>query len=425
MMDSFRFLLKKTTNLKRFNYIEHNPYSRNTCTLSMDPTSANLSHLIFGPGPRGGDGGLRSQAEGIVEKLTVYTWPVGPRSNDASLAVMAYFTAYGRSESVSPSSWATWAFSYIMLAFPEMQVVAKTQNEREYQFKPLPRDFVAALVAVSAAAEDYDDDNPEAYREVVRLIPSLTGLPSVPVNEEFFPAQLAASATVQAVYGFTSLLIFLAGKKIDDKNASTITERRPSNLINAYQIPEPATFFLTGEGKMSPEAHRYVNQAWVTYAHMRTAVISEAARFSVGTSLPQRVTFTIVKLIEYAGMQQATFIHEFLQAMPQCVNYACIRPSLNAYTTSLREVAATPGYLQPYFKVINGERTRAFHRNSILVLSSCATAYKKYTTPSMKNFNLGEGATQAVNMYDAEAARRGHSTLQGLATPATEDNDIE
>jgi hypothetical protein len=135
--------------------------------------------------------------------------------------------------------------------------------------------------------------------------------------------------------------------------------------------------------------------------------------------------YTMAKMIEFAGMQQATFIHEFLQAMPQSVNYSCIRPSFNAYTISLREVAETPSYLQPFFKVIHGERTRAFHRNSILTLSACATAYKKYTTPSMKNFNLGEGATQAVNMYDAEAVRRGHSTLQGLATVEPETADVE
>lgn len=391
----------------------------------MDSVSANLSHIIFGPGPRGGDGGLRSQEEGIVEKLTVYHWPRGEYSNDSQLAVLAFFTAYGKSESISPSTWATWAFSYIMLAFPGMKELARNENEREYNFIPLPSAFVQALVNAASAAEDYDDENPDAYRQVISNIPILPSLPEIPISEGSFPPELAATATVQAVYGYTSLLMFLAGKKIDEKNSSTITERRPYNLINAYNIPEPSAYCLAGEGKMSSAAHKYVNQAWVTYAHMRTAVITEAARFATGTSLAQRVTYTVVKLMEYSGMQQATFIHEFLQAMPQAVNYSCIRPSYNAYTTSLREVAAKPGYLQPYFKLIHGERTRAFHRNSILTLSACATAYKKYTTPSMKNFQLGDGATQAVNMYDAEAARKGHTTLQGLTVHETENDEIE
>jgi hypothetical protein len=391
----------------------------------MDPQSAALSHRVFGPGPRRGDGGLLSQAEGIIEALTVYTWPTGRFSGDSQLAVLSFFTAFGRSESVSPSAWATWSFTYLMLCFPEFVAVVRSQNEREYAFKPLPRAFVESLVNASAAAQDFDDSNPDAYENVIRGIPAVSGLPEIPRTSVGFPPELAAAETVPAVYGFAGLLVFLAGKKIAEKNSSTITERRPGNIRDAYNIPEPATFFLTGDGKMGPNAHQYVNQAWVTYAHMRTGVIGEVARFAAGISLPQRVVYTMAKMIEFAGMQQATFIHEFLQAMPQSVNYSCIRPSFNAYTISLREVAETPSYLQPFFKVIHGERTRAFHRNSILTLSACATAYKKYTTPSMKNFNLGEGATQAVNMYDAEAVRRGHSTLQGLATVEPETADVE
>lgn len=391
----------------------------------MDVASANLSHQIFGPGLRTGDGGLRSQAEGIVEKLVVYHWPDAKLSDDAKLSLLSFFTAYGRSESVSPSSWATWAFSYLTLSFPDFQDRAKVENDREYAFKPLPTAYVQAMVELASAAEDYDDTAPNLYSDAVRNVPVLTGLPEIAKTPEFFPPDLAATATIQSVYGYAALILFLAGKKINEKNATTITERRPGNLRDAYNIPEPATFALLGDGKMGSNAHSYISQAWITYSHMRVAIISEVARFQEGVSLAQRVVYTIVKMMEYSGMQQATFIHEFLQALPQCVNYSCIRPSLNAYTTSLREVAAAPGYLQPYYKIIHGERTRAFHRNSILTLSACATAYKKYTTPSMRNFTLGEGATQAVNMYDAEAVRKGHSTLQGLTSSDPVKEEVE
>jgi len=392
----------------------------------MDASSANLSHQIFGPGPRLGDGGLRSQAEGVIEQLTIYTWPKGETpSNDAKLAVLAFLTAHGRSDGVSPSSWATWAFTYVVLAFPELVQVIRAENDREYIFKALPKQYMQAVVSLSEAAEDYDEESPDKYRESVRNVPSLAGMPEVPKTEEAFPPDLAATEIIQAIYGYVSLVVFLAGKRINEQNPSTITEKRPSNLVNAYKIPEPAAYILTGDGRMGSKAHLYLNQAWVTYAPVRLAVVSEMARFSTGASLPQRVVYTIFKMMEYAGMQPATFIHEFLQAMPQCVNYSCIRPSLNAYTTSLREVAAAPGYLQPYYKLIHGERTRAFHRNSILTLAACATAWKKYTTPSMKFFKLGDGATKAVNMYDAEAVRRGHTTLEGLMVAEAREEEEE
>nr|WKE35260.1 hypothetical protein [Plasmopara viticola lesion associated mononegaambi virus 2] len=390
----------------------------------MDTASANLSHQVFGPGLRTQDGQLVSVAEGIVKRLVVYHWPRKNITDQAKLSVLAYFTAYGRSESISPSAWATWAFSYVTLAFEQMQGLARAQNDREFEYRPLPYDFIEAIVTLENACEDYDE-HPEVYAQAATRVPHLPNIPDMPSNEETFPPELAATVTIPAVYGFAALIIFLAGKRINEKNASTITERRPMNLVNAYQIPDPATYCLTGDGKMGLTSHPYINQAWVTYAPMRIAVISEVARFSAGRSLAQRVVYTLVKMMEYSGMQQGTFIHEFLQARPEAVNFSCTRPSYNAYATSLREVASAPAHLQPFYKLIHGERTRAFHRNSILILSACATAYKKAITPSMINFQLGDGATPAVNMYDAEAASKGYSTIQGVSGAALPEQDAE
>jgi hypothetical protein len=382
----------------------------------MDNTVAGLTHQVFGIGKRQQDGGMRSQSEGIIEKLRVYHFPEKMTlTTDAQLAVIAFFTSYGRSESISPSAWATWAFSYLTLLFPEFRALAKKENEREYEFVPLSGKYIQAIVDLAAAAEDYDPEHPQDYETAVTQIPTLDKLPELERNSASFPPELAACTTVQSLYGFGALILFLAGKKIQGKNVTTITERRPKNLVDAYNISETAAYILTGDGKMGTQAHANVYQACITYAPMRRAVISEVARFSMGTSLPQRVTYTIVKMMEYAGMQQGTFIHEYLQAMPHTIDYSCIRPSYNAYVMSLRDVAKVPGYLQPFFKIIHGDSTKAFHRNSIFLLAAVATSYKRLVTPSMENFDLGDGAVLAVNLFDAEAAQKGHSTLSSMS----------
>jgi len=53
-------------------------------------------------------------------------------------------------------------------------------------------------------------------------------------------------------------------------------------------------------------------------------------------------------------------------------------------------------------------------------LAACAISFEKATSPSMRNFALGEGATTAVNMFDAEASARGNRTL-GEFTNVTEE----
>jgi len=384
-------------------------------TSFMDTSVYALGAQVFGPRDRFTDGKVRSQADGIIEKLPIYIWPQGV-SDEVKLRVLAFLTAFGRSEDEDhPSYWATWAFSFVLLCFPEIQGTMGLTNSREFVFIKLPMPFIHAVTEACRIGEELEGsaEDPE-YKNAVERIPEVGLLPNLPRTTSTMPPNIIATAIIPAVYGYCSLLLYLAGKKITAKNVVTITERRPQNLIATYGMNEDDAFALNGDGRMSSVAHKTVNQAWVTHAAARRAVITEIAAFGAGTSLPQRVVYTVSKLLEYSGMQPAFFIHRFIQAFPQCASYACIRPSLEAYTSSVREVASAPSHLQPYYKVIHGDTTRAFHRNMILTLSACALTYEKYTSPSMKNFNLGEGAAAALSMFDAEAMRNGHPTLQSL-----------
>jgi len=392
----------------------------------MDTQTAILSHQIFGPSQRINDGRVKPTAEGIVEKLRVYNWPKGITDTD-KLSVLAYLTAYGKSADESPSSWATWVISYVVLCFPEMENSITRLNGREYAFEALPKRYIEGVIHLYNAAMDFDDSQPAEYERHFHDLQIPSGFPSIPKELDYYPPDLAACATVPAIYGYCSLLIYLAGKQINSQNSIAITEKRPKNLIDAFKINEYASFILTGDGKMGQDAHEAINQVWITYFHARAAVISEVATFAAGATLPQRVVYTITKMMENSGMQPAYFIYKFLQARPEVREFSCTRAALNAFISSVQEVAAAPGYLQPYYKLIHGDGTRAFHRNSLLTLSACAIAHEKSLSPSMRNFNLGEGATAAVNIFDAEATARGYATLASIsqAKASTEEAQLQ
>jgi len=385
---------------------------------------ASLSQTVFGPSRRIQDGAMQSNATGIIEKLVIYVWPKNV-SDDNKLKTLSVLMACGRSESESPSAWATFAFSYNCLCFPEFVGKIQAVNSREYKFVPLPPLFISQATDLMETAEDYEDETPEAYLTALTRIVFPAHLPAVTLGIDTLNPDYAACQTVEVIYGYCSLILFLAGKKITEKNSVAITEKRPQNLIDAFSIHDSSAYALTGAGQMNSSAHHMINQAWSTYAGARQAIITEVAVFAAGTSLPQRVVYTVTKLLENSGMQPAYFIHRFLQAMPHAATYSCILPSLNAYVSSIREVAAAPAHLQPYYKLIHGDRTRAFHRNTLLILAACAITYEKYTSPSMNNFDLGEGATAAINMFDAEATRLGHVTLQSLTFKDESAQDAE
>lgn len=381
-----------------------------------DPTGG-LSNQVFGTSNRFSEGQMTSRAEGIVRKLTIYTWPKGT-SDDDMLSVLSFLMAYGQSEDDRPSAWATWVFTFCNLCFPEFQD-AITKTSREYTFAPLPAAFIAKILELCEMAENVDgSDAGSDYALAAKNVPKVPKFPDMNHSAETLAPNFAAGQLIPVVYGYAALLMFLAGKKINEKNMVTISEKRPQNLIDAYSINEEAQYALTGEGKMSTSAYAGINQAWVTHAGARIAIISEVASFGSGSTLAQRVVHTITKMSENSGMNPAYYIHRFLLAFPEAQTFSCVRPSLQAYVTSIREVAAAPSHIQPYYKLIYGDGTRAFHRNSLKLLAACGIAYEKQTSPSMKNFELGEGANAAIAMYDAEAISRNLPTIGSLTFAA-------
>lgn len=391
----------------------------------MAPSQTDiLASQIFDPKNRFVEGRILSASEGIVEALRIYKFS-DKVSNDDKLTVLSYMTAFGLSEDESPSHWATWMYSYIVMCFDNMVELIKRESTREYKFVDFPMTTVHTIIRLRELALNFDGsgENRE-YNEALKELEFPPDFPVLSRTAENFPEILVSCSVVEAIYGFCGLLIFMAGKKINEKNRSTITERRPQNVIDSYGINEVATYFLTGDGKMQAQAHKMCNQAWVTYAFARRAIITDVAAFASGNSLPQRVVYTISKLLENVGMQSAYYIHRFLQAFPQAKEYACIKPALGVYAASIREVAKADSRIQPYYKVIHGDLTRAFHRNGLLTLAACAISFEKTTSPSMRNFALGEGATTAVNMFDAEARAFQHRTL-GEFTNVVEEIEAE
>jgi hypothetical protein len=384
-----------------------------------------LASQIFDPKNRFVEGRILSASDGIIQPLKVYTWPNGVSSAE-KLAFLAYLTAFGTSEDESPSRWATWMYTYIVLCFDTMEGLIQRTGGREYKFEKLSLASIKIVFELFTSALDFEGsgENRE-YQDILNRVAYPREFPSLERTPDNFPEILAASAIVPTVYGYCSLLIFLAGKKINEKNVSAITEKRPQNLIDTYSINEQASHSLIGDGKMGTVAHHMCNQAWVTYAQARVAIITDVAAFAIGTTLPQRVVYTVSKMIENVGMQPAYYIHRFLQAFPECVNYSCIRPALGVYASSIREVAQADARVQPYYKVIHGDLTRAFNRNGILALSACAISFERHLSPSMRNFTLGEGATAAVNMFDMEAAFHGHKTLSSVASNLEETGEAQ
>lgn len=73
---------------------------------------------------------------------------------------------------------------------------------------------------------------------------------------------------------------------------------------------------------------------------------------------------------------------------------------------SVREVSRQPEHLKPYYKAIMGDSTSVFDRGAILPLAACAVAWKRRTTPALRELKVGDGADEAVAAFEEEAMKK-------------------
>jgi len=386
-------------------------------TISDDVT--NLGSKIFSSSNALLESTRNSNAHGITEEVVIYKWPVGFAQSNR-LKLLTLFTACGKSTDLSHSKWQTWVLSFCVLCFSELEIPIRGAGNREIVFKPLPPTVLSTGLALFEAMGEAEEEDDSALVSARSNLVFPDKFPSIEATSDFLHTDLLLCETIPAIYGYNSLLLFMAGKRMNELNQRAVSEARPDAIIRTYRA-EGAAYILTGAGKIDPRNYPWINLCWTKSQAAKKAIFTEVAAFAKSATQAQAVTYTTVKMLEFVGMQPAYYIHKFLIAVPWCSNISVVRPAINKYQESLREVARAPAYLQPYYKVIYGESTKAFHRQALLPLTACAIAYERIINPTLANYTLGEGADAAVNSFDAEARQKGFSTQMARNTDAEDD----
>lgn len=390
--------------------------------MSLNPEISTLGTTIFSSSNALLESTRKSNAHGLIEDIIIYKWPTGV-STDNKLKLLSLFTTFGRSESESHSKWQTWVLSFSVLCFEEFETKIRQEGNREMTFKSLPMETVTSGVTLFDMMADFDEDDDEymdKYRSACNTFHQPPKFPEVDPTPEYFQPDIALCSTIPALYGYNSLLLFMAGKKMTDLNQRAMTDARPDAIIRTYKV-EGGSYILKGDGKIDPKNYQWINLCWTKSQAAKKAIFTEAAAFAKPSSTAQEVTYTTVKMVEFVGMQPAFYIHKFLLAVPWCHEISIVRPAINKYHESLREIARQPSYLQPYYKMIYGESTKAFHRQALLPLTACAIAYERTINPTLANYTMGEGADAAVMAFDTEAKQKGHATQFGPSNQMREE----
>jgi hypothetical protein len=420
--------------------------------MSLAELSARFHTEALAPDDRTAGSGMRP---GLTRSDFFYVAP--PGTDEWTLrAIIIYVISRGTSPSTSPAAWRVFTLSIIALAFPGFRAALAL---RGYRAQELSRDavtvaanalrvieafgdsgsinqtgdqvlnhgtlaqivdFHAAAMATPAVKADFDAETTNALQGIAaNLVERVRatrlalwvyrtwgtlefdpGLPAPPATLQ--PMLLYSSLSLEAIYGYIGLVLYLAGKKITGDNITAITVRRPAAIEAKYG--RPAISCLSGAMRLSTEAHAGIHQAWIVLSGAREVIFSEVAHWVTSTEPAEEVVATVTKLLRYSGMAHVAIIHQFIAANPWVAQVASLRPALMAYRASYERILRIKAARRPYYKVVLGDRGTLFDRRTLEPLTVCAVAFLEPLYPSLAQYTVSAAYDEVIREYN-EVAR--------------------
>jgi hypothetical protein len=336
--------------------------------------------------------------------VTVPVLPDNTSSEDRQKFLLG-LAATGSSISTSLSEWKSYVAAYTYALFPSL-------------LKDHPKDAIrpATLTVeqITRYRTKYDnimadplyaEDSPTYPSEVeFRASAVMPGLPLLP---EGFRMRCAIwENDYKVIASHYAIVLFLAGKRIEGEDHSSITQKRPDALKRKAHL-EGEFFLLEGEYRISDIGHLMINSAWAELSTLRIQCIRAYSSFeSEGTDEVQDIIYTTMHLLKHSNMVHAKIANSFIATYPWIHEIPALKPSLQAFVESVAAAEKFDVVIRPYVKLMYGDKANIFPRKEMEPLVACAVAAAKETSPTMTGFFVSDDYTAIVDSFLEERDRR-------------------
>jgi len=386
----------------------------------MDPLATARMFTPKAYAPSAGKTLLRMN---LLQKTMVYLVP-NDLTEEEKLAVGLGFMISGTNETATLEEWKSYVCSYTCFLIPGMQ--GKLSGD-SYATTTLTKatlgPAIARLKQYIAAGELDENDNTMSDDGLVGI--SLhSGLPKAEAPAGY--KWCGAEATMKHIYAHYSLIVFLAGKMVDDINRAAITEKRPAAIIGKCNLDE-VTETLNGALRLSNTSHTYINAAWSEMTIFRAACFLEFINYaSMEVNYAQDIIYTSVHLLRYTGLTHAKFSYKLIRGNPWVRDFPPLQSSVTVFEDSLRESMRVPAILQPFIKLIFADKSSLFPRKEMEPLVACAVALEQQMHESVQQFFRSDKYAAIVDMFLDERQRRSTAgKAKKIATLAELENNSD
>jgi len=338
---------------------------------------------------------------------TAIAVPVLPSdaSEETRLKFLLGIAATGASESPGIEAWKVYIAAYSVCIVPPLQA---RLTQGIYRFVPLSAEAVTAYLARYDALSTIPDDHPEeafhAHETSFWSTPVMPGFPPLPANKlyRFLPWEENGKVSVCHY----SIVLFMAGKRVEGDDHTPITQKRPDAVIKKAHL-EGEFELLKGSLRVSDIGHPCINSAWAESAILRSTCITAFSEYEASdTDVFQDIIYTTMHLLKYSGMQHAKIIHGFLQAYPWAAEVPSLRMSISTFHESAKAALKYDERMRPYVKLVLADKATIFPRKEMEPLIACAVSATEEVSPSLAAFYTSSDFVAIVEAFLAERDRR-------------------
>lgn len=366
-------------------------------------------------------------ATGFTKKITYYTLPE-TASTETRERVMFYLASLGTSSEESLEKWKSWVVTYVCAMTPAL---SKMLNAKMFQAIQIPSTKLLEVDTIFSDAESAIlKDDAAAVESITARLASLDTFPLLPkMAEKLNLADANGEWTAKVIACHFSIMLFLAGKRVDGNDHSQVTIARPRAIKSKAHL-DGTIELLEGTFRMSDRAHTRINDAWSEMGALRAIVFTEYAKFeSAEVDEYQNLIWTTMHLLRFSGMSHAAIVFSFLQVCPWVYEIPTLRPALALYARSVVEAEKVDSKLFPYIKLIYGDKSTFFLRKDLEPLIACAVSVLTETNPTLAAYYTKPEFAPIVEAFELKRrekeSKAGSKIFLEASKPAFADEDAE
>jgi hypothetical protein len=367
----------------------------------------------FAPGQgQGGRGKAPPVALSITEKTPYWVLP-GSSSDETKISLLLHLAMAGTSESGKLSDWKTWVLTYLVGVAPHLssKLPARAYPKNTYNDEQV-KHLTDGLARIKGFYETKDMTViTSSMNDYVSKI-QIPGLPQPNLGLEW--SSLSGDWNPRVLLSHFSIVLFLAGKRVEGTDHSSITTARPEALRKKAHMLKPRAL-LDGPLRLSDTSHNLINNSWAEMSAARAAAIVEFSTYGQSdTDFGQDIIYTTMHLLRWSGLQHAKITMDFLHAYPWAPEVPTLRTFVAKYIESMKAAGKYEAGLQPYLKIIFQDKVDIFPRKELEPLVGCALEMMEYASDTLKDFYRSSEYSSIVAAFREEAERRATLRTQQL-----------